>query len=229
LKENDMLEKFLDEANRATHEYEEQKAEYFIQELVKLPDEAIKVLVKALRQPDKIRQAVAIRIICLIGYPKNESAIPSLVYHIGDQNLPGWGEAVQTLTDIGPNVVVPYLIRAMWDRNSHQYWGDDVEGICNMLTFVDRAYAVACGPTLVYILGRSDLPLDKGFLLDVLEKIGAENVTYALPTLFDLASREGTSEVGKQTWRLIQSFSEETLEPYKFLLESIAEKPERNE
>ncbi len=79
-------------------------------------------------------------------------------------------------------------------------------------------------------LGRSDLPpdedLDKGFLLDVLEKIGPESVTYALPTLIDLASREGTSEVGKQTWRLIQSFSKEALEPYKFLLDSIAEKPE---
>lgn len=226
-----MLEKLLDEANRATREYDEQKVEYFMQELVKSPDEAIKVLVKALRQPDKIRQAVAIRVIRLIGYPKNESAIPSLVYHIGDPNLPGWNEAVNALTDMGLHVVVPYLIRAIWNRGKNQYWGADVEGMCSMLLTVDRAYAVACGPTLVYILGRSDLPpdkdLDKGYLLDVLEKIGSASVTYALPTLIDLVSREGTSEVGKQVRRFIQSFSEEALEPYKFLLETIAEKPEQ--
>jgi c-di-GMP-related signal transduction protein len=55
-----MLEQLLDEANRATREYDEQKVEYFMQELVKSPDEAIKVLVNALRQPDKIRQAMAV-------------------------------------------------------------------------------------------------------------------------------------------------------------------------
>jgi hypothetical protein len=153
------------------------------------------------------------------------------VYHIGDPNLPGWNEAVNALTDMGLHVVVPYLIRAIWNRDKNQYWGADVEGMCSMLLTVDHTYAVACGPTLVYILGRSDLPpdkdLDKGYLLDVLKKIGPDGMAYALPTLIDLLSREGTSEVGKQTWRLIQSFSEEALEPYKFLLESIAEKPEQ--
>ncbi len=227
-----MLELLLDEATRANREYDEQKAEYFIQELVKSPDEAIKVLVSTLRQSDKIRQAVAIRVIRLIGYPKNEPAIPSLVYHIGDPNLPGWSEAVNALTNMGLHVIVPHLIRAIWNRDKNQYWGADVEGMCSMLLTVDRAYAVACGPTLVYILGRSDLPpdedLDKGFLLDALEKIGADSLAYALPTLIDLVSKEGVSEVGKQAQRLIQSFSKEALELYKFLLDSIAEKPEQN-
>lgn len=225
-----MLEKLLNEATFAAREYNEQKAEYIIQELVKSPDEAIKVLVNALREPDKIRQAIAIRVIRLIGYPKNESAIPSLVYHIGDPNLPGWGDAVNALTDMGLHVVIPYLIHALWNRDKNQYWGADVEGMCNMLLTVDRIYAVACGPTLVYILGWSDLPpdkeLDKSFLLDVLEKIGPDCAIYALPTLIDLVSREGTNVVGKQAQRLIQSFSKEALEPYKFLLASIAEKPE---
>jgi len=224
-----MLETLLDEAMRS----DETGRKRIIDELASQPDDVLDDLIHVLKHAKKSLWKVATQVICAIGYPKNARAIPTLIEHVEDKNSTARKEAVQTLTDMGPNVVVPYLIRSMWDRNSHQYWGDDVEGICSMLTFVDRAYAVACGPTLVYILGRSDLPpdkdLDKGFFLDVQKKIGPDGVTYALPTLIDLASREGTSELGMKTWRFIQSFSEEALEPYKLLLDAIAEKPERNE
>lgn len=220
-----MIEAQLKEAVQA----DEQQKVRIIRELTSHPDETLEAIIQILRHPGALGK-IAIEIVRTIGYPRNESAIPILLGHVKDKNSYIWEEAVQTLADIGPDVVVPYLIQSIWDRTSHVYWDDDVEGMCLMLTTLDRAYAVACGPTLVYILGRSDLPpdrdLDKGFLLDVLEKIGPDNVIYALPTLIDLASREGTSDVGKQARRLIQSFSEEALEPYKFLLDAIAEKPE---
>lgn len=203
-----------------------------LNEIASFPEETLSVAFKILRSMNRQLWRVAIEVIRTIGYPQNAEAILWMIARVEDKNFLAREEAVQTLLDMGPHVVVPYLILEMWDAKRHQYWGDDVEGICSMLTFVDRTYAVACGPTLVYILGRSDLPpdedLDKSFLLNVLEKIGPDSLAYALPTLIDLASREGTSDVGKQTWQLIQSFSEEALEPYKFLLESIVEKPEQS-
>lgn len=204
-----------------------------LNEIASFPEETLSVAFKILRSMNQRLWRVAVQVIRTIGYPQNAEAILWMIARVEDKNFLAREEAIQTLLDMGPNVVVPYLILEMWDAKRHQYWGADVEGICNMLTFVDRAYAVACGPTLVYILGRSDLPpdedLDKGFLLDVLEKIGPESVTYALPTLIDLVSREGTSDVGKQARRFIETFSKEALEPYKFLLDAITEKPEQSE
>jgi len=91
-------------------------------QLADASDEAVDILVKALRQPDKTRQALAIRVLHLIGPPKNEPGIPELIYHIGDPNLPGWSEAVETLTDMGPDVAVPHLIQALWKKDRHITW-----------------------------------------------------------------------------------------------------------
>jgi hypothetical protein len=112
----------------------------------------------------------------------------------------------------------------MWDRDRHAYWGGDVEGICSMLYEVDAQYAKQCGPLITYILGRDDLPpprdLDRGFLLQVLEKIGNDCAEYALPTLIDFVGNEGKSDGGMQAQRLIASFSQEVLRPYTYLLAS---------
>ncbi|HVB23377.1 MAG TPA: HEAT repeat domain-containing protein [Ktedonobacteraceae bacterium] len=222
--------KEIEAALEAAAYAETEQQNRLLNEIASFPEEALSIAFKILRAMNQRLWRVAVQIIRTIGYPQNAEAILWMIACVEDKNFLAREEAIQTLLDMGPHVVVPYLILEMWDAKRHQYWGADVEGICSMLTFVDRAYAVACGPTLVYILGRSDLPpdkdLDKGFLLDVLKKIGPDGVTYALPTLIDLASREGTSDVGKQAQRLIQSFSEETLEPYKLLLDAIAEKPE---
>ena len=216
-----MIETLLDEAMRS----DEIGRKQIIDELASRPNDVLDGVIHVLGHAKKSLWKVATQVICAIGYPKNARAIPTLIEHVEDKNSTARKEAVQTLTDMGPNVVAPYLVRSMWNRNSHQYWGDDVEAMCLMLTTIERAYAVACGPTLVYIPRRSDLPpdedLDKGFLLDVLKKIGPDSLAYALPTLIDLASREGTSDVGKQARRFIQSFSEEALEPYKLLLDQL--------
>ena len=98
-----------------------------------------------------------------------------------------------------------------------------------LLNDLGTSYSTLCAPTIIYMMRQNEFAQKPGMeiALTVLEKIGPDSVTYALPTLIDLASREGTSEVGKKAWRFIQSFSEEALEPYKFLLETIAEKPEQ--
>ncbi len=143
------------------------KAERLIQQLAESPDEAIHMAVNTLRQPDKSRQALAIRVIHLIGYPKNVSAIAELLYHIGDPNLPGWNEAVETLVDMGPDVVVPHLVQALLEKGPPYHvdvgenltWAYDVDGICCMLSMrtITSEYALRCCPAINYLLNQADL------------------------------------------------------------------------
>lgn len=136
-----MLETLLGKAMRS----DETERRQIIGELASRSDDVLDDVIQILYHPKKSLWTVATQVIRAIGYPHNAKAIPTLVGEVGNSNSPAWEEAVQTLVDMGPNVVTPYLIRAMWDRNSHQYWGDDVEGMCLMLSDVDLTYAVACG------------------------------------------------------------------------------------
>lgn len=228
-----MLEQFLDEALLATRLGNKPKANQLIYQLADASDEAVIVLVKALRHPEKARQALAIRALHLIGYPKNEPAIPELIYHIGDPNIPGWSEAVETLIDMGPDVIVPHLIQALLekgppyhaDAGKNQTWAYDVEGLCTMLstkTIADE-YALRCCPAVHYLLSQADFSQAAGaspdvdMLLDVVERAG-DQVAYILPTLIALVKKQRESEVGKHAQKLISAFAEEALTDYKLQL-----------
>lgn len=204
--------------NQAAHIEDEQEQTGIIRQIVCDPG-ALEVLVKALRQPSARRQTLAIRALRLIGYPRNAGAIPDLILHLGNLDFSGWDEVVQTLTAMGPGVVVPYLIEALWDGERHNiFWSFDIRGICDMLCRVERAYALGCGPTIVQLLSRQDLPisLDRGLLLDVLEKVGPDH-DYMLPVLIDLASTFRLSEIGERIMGFIASFHSEKLKPYRML------------
>ncbi len=212
---------FETQLEKAAFSQKEERAQ-MIQELAHYPD-ALQKAIHVLNYPKKVYWEVATQVIRAIGYPRNAEAIPPLIAHVGDQNSLAWKEAVQALVDMGPQVVVPHLMLSLWDQDRHEYWGGDVEGICSMLYYeLEQEYAKQCGPLLSYILSRDDLPpphdLDRGFLLNVLEKIGNDCAEYSLPTLIDFVRKEGESDVGKQAQRLIASFSEEVLRPYKYLL-----------
>src|SRR6266446_4759682 len=228
-----MLQQLLDEALLATRLGNKPKADQLIHQLADASDEAVDVLVKALHQPGKARQALAIQALHLIGYPKNELAIPELIYHIGDPNLPGWSEAVETLTEMGPDVVVPHLVQALLEKGppyhtdvgNNQTWAYDVEGLCTMLSMKTIAgeYALRCCPAVHHLLSQADFTQatgaspDADMLLDVIEKAG-DQVAYVLPTLMALAKKQRESDVGKRAQKLISTFPEEVLAVYKLLL-----------
>lgn len=200
-----------------------------IRDLVNQPDIALQgaldVFTRPHKRPQKHLWEVAVQVIRAVGYPRNASAIPLLVDLVGNMNAPGWEMAVETLDELGATLVVPYLIVYLWDKGRHQYWGDDVEGICLMLSNVNREFAAMCGPTIVYILDQETSTathdLDKGFLLDVLEKIGADCGEYALPTLISLLQKEETYDLKMRIHRLIASFGKESLKPYLLILDMI--------
>ncbi len=218
-KEQDMLEAQLEQAASSSKQVKER----IIHELASQPNDGLEVALQVLNYPKKPLWEVAVQLIRAIGYPKNARAIPTLIAHVGDLNSLAWQEAVEALVEMGSQVVVPYLIQDLWERNRHQYWGADVEGICTMLCQVDKEYAVQCGPTIAYLLGRTDLPdnLDGSLLLDVLQKVGPDCAEYALPTLIDLVHHQERSELHSQIKELISSFAHEALEPYKYVLASV--------
>jgi hypothetical protein len=223
-----MIEDLFEEAVRS----DEQLREPIIRELASHIDETLETVLYALRGRGKVRWSIAAQVIRALGYPRNTVAIPVLVGHIGNKNSARWLDSMQMLVEMGAQVVVPHLVQILRGEDHDQHWGEDVEGICEMLCMVGREYAIQCGPVITHILGRADLPspldLDRGYLLDVLEKIGPESAVYALPTLIDFSHKEAKSEEGMRARRLIRSFSEEDRAPYALVLASLEETTEPN-
>src|SRR5258708_9159880 len=209
-----MLQQLLDEALLATRLGNKPKADQLLHQLADSCDEAVDVLVKAVHQPGKGRQALAIQALHFIGYPKNEPAIPELIYHIGDPNLRGWSEAVETLTEMGPDVVVPHLVQALLEKGSpyhtdvgnNQTWAYDVEGLCTMLSMKTIAgeYALRCCPAVHHLLSQADFTQatgaspDADMLLDVIEKAG-DQVAYVLPPLIPLPTKHRHTHAPKRS------------------------------
>src|SRR5437660_6912149 len=73
---------------------------------------------------------VAIQTIHAVGYPKNRVAAQVILDLATDSNAPGWENAVQTLVDMDPEVVIPLLVAYLLDRTQHQYWAADIEEVC---------------------------------------------------------------------------------------------------
>lgn len=207
-----------------------QGKERLIRELAQHSQETLDEAMRVLGSLPKSRWKAAAQVIRAIGYPRNAAAIPLLMGHISDPNWPGWNEVVKTLEEMGPQVVVPYILLDFWQRDRVQYWDQHIESICFMLCQVERTFALQCGPALAHLLSREDLPfdrdLDRGFLLDVLEKIGPDCAEYALPVLIDFISKEGNTTNGMQALRLVQSFDQQILERYQYVLAPLLKRVE---
>ncbi len=223
------LEQLLDEATLAVEAGNEQKGEQLLDQLARSSDPGvIDVMVKTLRGGGtKLRQALAIRVLHLLGYPKNEPAIADLIYHLGDPNLPGWREAAVTLRAIEVAVLTPYLVRALLDqdaalqfgKSTYSIWGSNVEGVCYWLTQVEGEYTRLCYPAIIYLLSqaellqRSDAP-DINVMLDVLEKADVHE-EYIILTLIALAKKHHEDFIGTHAQLLLATFKQEALAPYK--------------
>jgi hypothetical protein len=204
--------------------------------------ETIPVLLNALRTSDMGRVVTAIEIIDFMGYPKNEFAIPELLACIGSSDPNGiiWAGALFTLSHIGQDILVPHIIRALLEtgepyhhllnnENNITSWEEDLEGLCTLLSgtkVLERTYARQCCPAinslLMQISSNSSVVNLKqiGALLWVVEEAGNE-VTYVLPTLIALAKQHQENEIGKKAKKIIYSFSQEALDPYKLILFSL--------
>lgn len=115
-----MYERLLDEATRVswTSSPEESERlrplrEQLFHQLTESPTETLPILLRALQEPDIFRQSTAVAIIGELGYPANETALPTLISLVEehDPNSPVWQTAVTVLHRLGPAIVIPFLIQ----------------------------------------------------------------------------------------------------------------------
>ncbi len=198
----------------------------FIEDLEAKPDRILDTMRAILKSAWKSRWIFAVQTIRAIGYPHNIAAIPELIIdQVGDMNSEGRKEAIQTLLEMPPEVIVEYIVSILWDRGrTISYWASVVEGICYMLGEVRGEYALQCYPIAIYLLANDNLPgdFDKSSILDMLEAALPDNINYALPELLDLAAKNSKDTiVGKQVRSLIDRFDRDKLIPYRKVLNSI--------
>lgn len=170
---------------------------------------------------DKELSGIAATVVGLIGYPENESAIPSLVYHVSNANSPAAFESLEALREIPASAVVPYAIEILWDRGAtNKWWSNDVQGLCYALQQLGPDYVRPCGPIVVYLLSDKGTR-DKLYLpavLQFLKAAGPGHVTFALPALIQLLTEHDESDIGIQAKSLLKGYVESDLAPYSHII-----------
>lgn len=244
------MKDLLDEATRAIHIGDQQELERLTLQMAQSSDQNLSFMLQRMQHPNKLEHVIIIKVIRAMGYPRNEAAIPELLYHLGDPNLPGGEDALETLVEMGPNVVVPHLIKALLEpgepyhkpypisyrpNNQSTTWASDVEGLCSLLTRIEREYARQCCPAINSILcqvglssstDRSVYPNpDLTALLDVVQWAGGD-VSYMLPTFLMLTKNFSGKQypgyaIGEQARKLVFSFSQEVLASYALLISDL--------
>lgn len=154
-----------------------------------------------------------------IGYPQNASAIPWLVNVCTDRNAPGLSGVIAALKSISVDAVVPFFIEILLKKES-PYWSYDVDALSLVLR-EQHEWLQACAPAFISVLAQVSEqppdPLDLVSLLDTQEGAIPECAS-AIPVLLMIAQREKEGEIAETVRRLLSSFGEETLKPYRHLL-----------
>lgn len=202
--------------------------ERVLQALATHPEESLEMLLYVLSNPIKVWWEEAVKIVSAIGYPQNAPAIPLLVAHACLGNDLAEKEAIQSLVALGPKIVVPYLLEALWDEGqTSKYLSIKPEDIVWLLldSALGPEYLIPCGSMVSDILLRipPTQPAFRRKFLQVLERIGPQCAIYALPALLNILRQERGSDLGVQIRKLIATFDQEALEPYMQILQDSSE------
>lgn len=195
-----------------------------IRELARQPKEVMTALQQLRYAPPKRHWSVISQVVGAIGYPQNVAAIPLIIAIATDPNAPGQEEATATVCEMGPEIVVPYLIEILWDRGQQRRgWDEEVYEICWWLRrgVQERAYLLGCGPVLAFLLsqrqvwkGMNEADALEEALIAALGAIGAEGADYVLPSLLAWLEQVEPTALSKQVQEAITSLGSEVLRPY---------------
>ncbi len=205
----------------------ENEREPLIQELASQPEKYLDLLVQFTGTYMKSARIPAIWVIQTIGYPKNARAIYDLIDHFDDLNSPARDTAGEALLSLTPHELLPHLLQYFWMMEQKPWGWERILYVCQWFSRkeVSRDYIVDLGPYLTYLLGQRErlnfAEITPDEAIWILEKIGSECASYALPALLNLVRNEGTNEIGERAWRLIMSFKREQLAPYTLLLQEL--------
>lgn len=233
------LERWLDEVNNArwTNSPEEGEllrpvAEHYIRQLASVPEQAMPMLLHAIETSEKDRITTAFEVVRVIGYPQNTAAIPYLFSFLSDANFPGGGDVIGALREIDAEVLLPYITRILLKQappfsynQNEKDWEDLVKGCCYYLRdHADQHLVQRCLPAVNFYLSYTLVRQPEKYsgtlylIVDIIEKMGCPEDF--LPALVLLAKEQGDNKIGQHAQRLLLSFTDEQLAPYRFLLAS---------
>ncbi len=148
-------------------------------------------------------------------------------------NTPAGEVALNSLLVFPSDVVVPYLLDALWDRGrTEKYLRTNLEELLGVLWALltkasGKTYVIPCLATLCYLFGSlspeerhpDNTRLSETFF-KILENLGSQYAPVTLPPLLDSLLREENGELRQRINQLIKSYDPETLEPYALVFKT---------
>lgn len=195
-----------------------QRVEHIAHMLAQDAEASLPLLIDLLSWGPKSSWMIATHTFRAIGYPSNQSCIPALLALASDSEH-GPFHAVTVLSTLSPEVVIPYLLEAI-------YQGKDVESMCDVVSRLGKECATACGPLLCLRFSQLPLALSEDdlenrvyFLLLALKAIGSACASYALPILLDLLKKAGNSETGLSLQAFLETIDKNVIRQYERCLQ----------
>jgi HEAT repeat protein len=130
------------------------------------------------------RRYKAIKVLQLMGYPANRSAIHFMVSQVSWINSPGWDDSLEVMKNIG-EPVIPAVRQALklYKRDLHEY-SIEIKGVCVLLEQMNKRAIAPLVPDLLYLLenGTDENRTDE-YAIWPLRRIASPKANAAIPIL----------------------------------------------
>jgi HEAT repeat protein len=137
------------------------------------------------------RRYKAIKVLQMMGYPANRSAIHFMVSQVSWINSPGWDDSLEVMKNIG-EPVIPAVRQALklYKKDLYEY-SIEIKGICLLLEQMSKRAIAPLVPDLLYLLenGTDENRADE-FALWPLRKIGSPKADAAIPVLGEIIASQ---------------------------------------
>ena len=133
------------------------------------------------------RRYKAIKVLQMMGYPANRSAIHFMVSQVSWMNSPGWDDSLEVMKNIG-EPVIPAVRQAMnlYKKDVSEY-SIEIKGVCVLLEQMSKRAIAPLVPDLLYLLENgTDANRVDEYALWPLRKIGSPKADAAIPVLREI-------------------------------------------
>jgi hypothetical protein len=201
-----------------------------IQSFVENFEETQTALTYILEHGHKSWWGIALKAIIAIGYPKNQAFLPLLIVHAA-LGMPTGMFALEGILTLKPEIIVPYLLDALWKSSRPEgYEGIELADMAMLFQALEyrapeQGYVVPCIPALCFLFVQASSqardPEETSLtsnVLGTLERVGSQVAPLVLPVLIDLLMREKNAELRQRAINLIRSYDSKVIKPYTMVL-----------
>jgi HEAT repeat protein len=166
--------------------------------------------------PNRItgRRYKAIKVLQLMGYPANRSAIHFMVSQVSWINSPGWDDSLEVMKNIG-EPVIPAVRQALklYKKDLHEY-SIEIKGLCVLLEQMSKRAIAPLVPDLLYLLvnGTDENRTDE-YALWPLRKIGSPKADAAIPILGEIIASKRKEYIRNIAIEALHDFAPATIIP----------------